>query len=141
MDNTSFASLQQQLQQANQQIQQLTNQTMQANEEIQRLRASHVSSIPMPSAYPPQHIRPPPRPQFFFPPPPPVVSNQHNNARPSMPQGPPPIPHGFTFGPFNNISQQIPTPGHIPTFASSTIHTTIPPNVGNTSGSIPTKTR
>ncbi|RRC79406.1 hypothetical protein [Escherichia coli] len=134
MDNTSIASLQQQLQQAHQHIQQLTNQTMQANEEIQRLRTSHVQSMPISSPYPPQHIRPPPRPQFFFPTPPPVTNIQHSNVRPSVPQGPP----AFTFGPFNNVSQQNPIPGHIPTFASSTVHATIPPNVGNTSNSIPT---
>ncbi|KAJ9543870.1 hypothetical protein OSB04_023577 [Centaurea solstitialis] len=76
----------------------------------------------------------------------------YNNVRPSMPQvlppiphGPPPMPHGpppmpqgtpaFTFGPFNNVSQQIPIPGHIPTAASSTIHTTIPPSTGISSES------
>src|SRR5581483_8423243 len=115
MDNASLASLQQQLQQANQQIQQLTSQTMQANEEIQRLRASRTQPMPITSPYPPQHIRPPPRPQFFFPQPPP---GHNNDVRPPLPQGPP----VFTFGPFNNVSQ--PIPGHIPTFASSTIHTT-----------------
>ncbi|KAJ9536058.1 hypothetical protein OSB04_un000774 [Centaurea solstitialis] len=118
MDNTFVASLQQQLQQA--------------NEEIQRLRASHVPSMPIPSPYPPQHLRPPFCPQFYTSVP--LSNNQQNYVRPSMPQGPP----AFTFGPFNNTSQQIPIPGHIPTVASSTVHTTIPPNTGTSSGFIPT---
>ncbi|KAJ9544284.1 hypothetical protein OSB04_023991 [Centaurea solstitialis] len=119
MDNGFIASLQQQLQQA--------------NEEIQRLRASQFNAfVPLST-----------------------VNQQHNNVRPPMPQGPPPMPQrpppipqgpppmpeyppAFTFGPFNNISQQIPIPGHIPTAASSTVHTTIPPNTGISSGFIPT---
>ncbi|KAJ9539367.1 LOW QUALITY PROTEIN: hypothetical protein OSB04_032100 [Centaurea solstitialis] len=127
MDNAFIASLQQQLQQA--------------NEEIQRLRASQVPSTPIPPPYPPQHLRPPLRPQFNASIPLSTVNQQHNNVRPPMPQGPPPMPQGppaFTFGPFNNISQQIPIPGHIPTAASSTVHTTIPPNTGISSGFIPT---
>ncbi|KAJ9541934.1 hypothetical protein OSB04_028440 [Centaurea solstitialis] len=106
---------------------------MQANEEIQRLRASHVPSMPIHPPYPPQHLRPPLRPQFLTSVPLPTANNQQNYVRPSMPQGPP----AFTFGPFNKTSQQIPIPGHIPTIASSTIHTTIPPNTGTTSGFIP----
>ncbi|KAJ9543815.1 hypothetical protein OSB04_023522 [Centaurea solstitialis] len=57
---------------------------------------------------------------------------------PPMPRGPPSMPQGapmFTFEPF---SQQIPIPGHIPTVASSTIHTTIPPSTGISSSCIPT---
>ncbi|KAJ9560921.1 hypothetical protein OSB04_006081 [Centaurea solstitialis] len=124
MDNGFIASLQQQLQQA--------------NDEIQRLRASQIPSMPIPPPYPPQHLRPPLRPQFNASVPLSTVNQQYNNVRPSMPQGPPPIPHGpppmpqgpppmpqgtpaFMFGPFNNISQQIPIPGHIPTAASSTL--------------------
>ncbi|KAJ9567725.1 hypothetical protein OSB04_003691 [Centaurea solstitialis] len=132
MDNGFIASLQQRLQQA--------------NEEIQRLRASQVPSMPIPPPYPPQHLSPPLRPQFNASVP--FVNQQHNNVRPPMPQGPPPMPQGpppmpqgppaFTFGPFNNISQQIPILGHIPTAASSTVHTTIPPNTGISSGFIPT---
>ncbi|KAJ9542101.1 hypothetical protein OSB04_028607 [Centaurea solstitialis] len=118
MDNTFVASLQQQLQQA--------------NEEIQRLRASQVPSMPIPSPYPPQHLRPPFRPQLNASVP--LPNKQQNFVRPSMPQSPP----GFTFGPFNNISQQIPIPGHIPIAASSTVHTTIPPNTGTSSSFIPT---
>ncbi|KAJ9556840.1 hypothetical protein OSB04_011454 [Centaurea solstitialis] len=141
MDNGFIASLQQQLQQA--------------NEEIERLRASQVPSMPIPPPYPPQHLRPPLRPQFNALVPLSTVNQQYNNVRPPMPQGPPPIPQGpppmpqgpppmpqgppaFTFGPFNNISQQIPIPGHIPTAASSTVHTTIPPSTGISSGFIPT---
>ncbi|KAJ9536552.1 hypothetical protein OSB04_un000251 [Centaurea solstitialis] len=122
MDNGFIASLQQQLQQA--------------NDEIQRLRASQGPSMPIPPPYPPQHLRPPLRPQFNASVPLSTVNQQYNNVRPSMPQGPPPIPHGpppmprgpppmpqgtpaFTFGPFNNISQQIPILGHIPTAAKS----------------------
>ncbi|KAJ9542676.1 hypothetical protein OSB04_029182 [Centaurea solstitialis] len=126
MDNGFIASLQQQLQQA--------------NEEIQRLRASQVSSMPIPPLYPPQHLRPPLRPHFNASVPLSTVNQQYNNVRPPMPQGPPPMPQGppaFTFGPFNNISQQIPIPGHIPTAASSTVHTTIPPSTGISSGFIP----
>ncbi|KAJ9542681.1 hypothetical protein OSB04_029187 [Centaurea solstitialis] len=119
MDNAFLASLQQQLQQA--------------NEEIQRLRASHVPSMPIHPPYPPQHLRPPFRPQFHTSVHLPNANNQQNYVRPSMPQGPP----AFTFGPFNNASQQIPIPGYIPTIASSTIHTTIPPNTGTTSAFIP----
>ncbi|KAJ9557837.1 hypothetical protein OSB04_012451 [Centaurea solstitialis] len=141
MDNEFIASLQQQLQQA--------------NEEIQRLRASQVPSMPIPPPNPPQHLRPPLRPQFNASVPLSTVNQQYNNVRPPMPQGPPPIPQGpppmpqgpppmpqdppvFTFGPFNNVSQQIPIPGHIPTAASSTVHTTIPPSTGISSGFIPT---
>ncbi|KAJ9564818.1 hypothetical protein OSB04_000784 [Centaurea solstitialis] len=134
MDNAFIASLQQQLQQA--------------NEEIQHLRASQVPSTPIHPLYPPQHLRPPLRPQFNASVPLSTVNQQHNNVRPTipqgplpMPQGPPPMPQGppaFTFGPFNNISQQIPIPGHIPTAASSTVYTTIPPNTGISSGFIPT---
>ncbi|KAJ9542420.1 hypothetical protein OSB04_028926 [Centaurea solstitialis] len=141
MDNGFIASLQQQLQQA--------------NDEIQRLRASQGPSMPIPPPYPPQHLRPPLRPQFNASVPLSTVTQQYNNVRPSMPQGPPPIPHGpppmprgpppmpqstpaFTFGPFNNVSQQIPIPGHIPTAASSTVHTAIPPSTGISSGFIPT---
>ncbi|KAJ9546886.1 hypothetical protein OSB04_019429 [Centaurea solstitialis] len=118
MDNAFITSLQQQLQQA--------------NEEIQRLRASQVPSMPIPSPYPPQHLRPPFRPQFNTSVP--LPHNQQNFIRPSMPQNPP----GFTFGPFNNISQQIPIPGHIPTVTSSTVHTTISSNTRVSSGFIPT---
>ncbi|KAJ9544335.1 hypothetical protein OSB04_024042 [Centaurea solstitialis] len=100
MDNSFVASIQQQLQQA--------------NEEIQRLRASQVPSIPIPSPYPPQHLRPPFRPQFNTSVP--LPNNQQNFVRPSIPQSPP----GFTFGLFHNISQQIPIPGHIPTAAITT---------------------
>ncbi|KAJ9557123.1 hypothetical protein OSB04_011737 [Centaurea solstitialis] len=138
MDNGFIASLQQQ-----------------ANDEIQRLRASQVPSMPIPPPYPPQHLRPPLRPQFNASVPLSTVNQQYNNVRPPMSQGPPPIPQGpppmpqgpppmpqgppaFTFGPFNNMSQQIPIPGHIPTAASSTIHTTIPPSTGISSGFIPT---
>ncbi|KAJ9541041.1 hypothetical protein OSB04_027547 [Centaurea solstitialis] len=145
MDNGFIASLQQQLQEA--------------NNEIQRLRALPGPSmtIPMsiPPPYPPQHLRPPPRPQFNASMPFSTVNQQYNNVRPSLPQVPPPIPHGpppmprgppsmpqgapmFTFEPFNNVSQQITIPGHIPTAASSTIHTTIPPNTGISSSCIPT---
>ncbi|KAJ9553199.1 hypothetical protein OSB04_017244 [Centaurea solstitialis] len=145
MDNGFIASLQQQLQEA--------------NNEIQRLRALPGPSmtIPMsiPPPYPPQHLRPPPRPQFNASMPFSTVNQQYNNVRPSLPQVPPPIPHGpppmprgppsmpqgapmFTFEPFNNVSQQIPIPGHIPTAASSTIHTTIPPSTGISSSCIPT---
>ncbi|KAJ9557895.1 hypothetical protein OSB04_012509 [Centaurea solstitialis] len=141
MDNGFIASLQQQLQQA--------------NEEIQRLRASQVPSMPIPPPYPPQHLRPPLRPQFNASVPLSTVNQQYNNVRPPMPQGPPPIPQGpppmpqgpppmpqgppaFTFRPFNNMSQQIPIPGHIPTAASSIVHTTIPPSTGISSGFIPT---
>ncbi|KAJ9560425.1 hypothetical protein OSB04_005585 [Centaurea solstitialis] len=145
MDNGFIASLQQQLQEA--------------NNEIQRLRALPGPSmtIPMsiPPPYPPQHLRPPPRPQFNASMPFSTVNQQYNNVRPSLPQVPPPIPHGpppmprgppsmpqgapmFTFEPSNNVSQQIPIPGHIPTAASSTIHTTIPPNTGISSSCIPT---
>ncbi|KAJ9542393.1 hypothetical protein OSB04_028899 [Centaurea solstitialis] len=141
MDNGFIASLQQQLQQA--------------NEEIQCLRASHVPSMPIPPPYPPQHLRPPLQPQFNASVPLSTVNQQYNNVRPPMPQGPPPIPQGpppmpqgpppmpqgppaFTFGPFNNISQQIPIPGHISTATSSTVHTTIPPSTGISSGFIPT---
>ncbi|KAJ9536787.1 hypothetical protein OSB04_un000011 [Centaurea solstitialis] len=144
MDNGFIASLQQQLQEA--------------NNEIQRLRAlpGPSMSIPMsiPPLYPPQHLRPPPRPQFNASVPFSTVNQQYNNVRPSLPQVPPPIPHGpppmprvpppmpqgapmFTFEPFNNISQQIPIPGHIPTVASSTVHTTIPPSTGISSSCIP----
>ncbi|KAJ9551380.1 hypothetical protein OSB04_015425 [Centaurea solstitialis] len=142
MDNGFIASLQQQLQEA--------------NNEIQRLRALPGPSmtIPMsiPPQYPPQHLRPPPRPQFNASMPFPTVNQQYDNVRPSLPQFIPPIPHGpppmprgppsmpqgapmFTFEPF---SQQIPIPGHIPTAASSTIHTTIPPSTGIASSCIPT---
>ncbi|KAJ9552433.1 hypothetical protein OSB04_016478 [Centaurea solstitialis] len=134
MDNGFIASLQQQLQQA--------------NEEIQRLRASQVPSMPIPPPYPPQHLRPPLRPQFNTSVPLSTVNQQYNNVRPPIPQGLPPMPQGpppkpqgppaFTFGPFNNISQQIPIPGHIPTAASSTVHTTIPPSTGISSGFVPT---
>ncbi|KAJ9536183.1 hypothetical protein OSB04_un000643 [Centaurea solstitialis] len=145
MDNGFIASLQQQLQEA--------------NNEIQRLRALPGPSmtIPMsiPPPYPPQHLRPPPRPQFNASMPFSTVNQQYNNVRPSLPQVPPPIPHGpppmprgppsmpqgapmFTFEPFNNVSQQIPIPGHIPTAASSTVHTTIPPSTGISSSCIPT---
>ncbi|KAJ9553525.1 hypothetical protein OSB04_017570 [Centaurea solstitialis] len=145
MDNGFIASLQQQLQEA--------------NNEIQRLRAlpGPSMSIPMsiPLPYPPQHLRPPPRPQFNASMPFSTVNQQYNNVRPSLPQVPPPIPHGpppmprgpppmpqgapmFTFEPLNNVSQQIPIPGHIPTAASSTVHTTIPPNTGISSSCIPT---
>ncbi|KAJ9546290.1 hypothetical protein OSB04_018833 [Centaurea solstitialis] len=141
MDNGFIASLQQQLQQA--------------NDEIQHLRASQGPSMPIPPPYPPQHLRPPLRPQFNASVPLSTVNQHYNNVRPSMPQGPPPIPHGpppmpqgpppmpqgtptFTFGPFNNISQQIPIPGHIPTAAISTVHTTIPLSTGISSGFIPT---
>ncbi|KAJ9553528.1 hypothetical protein OSB04_017573 [Centaurea solstitialis] len=140
-NNGFVASLQQQLQQA--------------NDEIQRLRASQGPSMPIPPPYPPQHLRPPLRPQFNASVPLSTVNQQYNNVRPSMPQVPPPIPHGpppmprgpppmpqgtpmFTFEPFNNISQQIPIPGHIPTAASSTVHSTIPPSTGISSGFIPT---
>ncbi|KAJ9556586.1 hypothetical protein OSB04_011200 [Centaurea solstitialis] len=61
-----LASLQQQLASAEQQIQQLTNQTVQANEEIARLRTSHIPTVSMNPPYPPQHLRPPPRPQNPF---------------------------------------------------------------------------
>ncbi|KAJ9566735.1 hypothetical protein OSB04_002701 [Centaurea solstitialis] len=118
MDNAFVTSLQQQLQQA--------------NEEIQRLRASQVPSMPIPSPYPPQHLRSPLRPQFNTSIP--LPHNQQNCVRPSVPQS----PAGFTFGPFNNISQQIPIPGHIPTAASSIVHTTIPSSTGISSGFIPT---
>ncbi|KAJ9550939.1 hypothetical protein OSB04_014984 [Centaurea solstitialis] len=142
MDNGFIASLQQQLQEA--------------NNEIQRLRALPGPSmtIPMsiPPPYPPQHLRPPPRPQFNASMPFSTVNQQYDNVRPSLPQFTPPIPHGpppmprgppsmpqgapmFTFEPF---SQQIPIPGHIPTVASSTIHTTIPPSTGISSSCIPT---
>ncbi|KAJ9561688.1 hypothetical protein OSB04_006848 [Centaurea solstitialis] len=142
MDNGFIASLQQQLQEA--------------NNEIQRLRALPGPSmtIPMsiPPPYPPQHLRPPPRPQFNASMPFSTVNQQYNNVQPSLPQFTPPIPHGpppmprgppsmpqgapmFTFEPF---SQQIPIPGHIPTAASSTIHTTIPPSTGISSSCIPT---
>ncbi|KAJ9555097.1 hypothetical protein OSB04_009711 [Centaurea solstitialis] len=142
MDNGFIASLQQQLQEA--------------NNEIQRLRALPGPSmtIPMsiPPPYPPQHLRPPLRPQFNASMPFSTVNQQYNNVRPSLPQFTPPIPHGpppmprgppsmpqgapmFTFEPF---SQQIPIPGHIPTAASSTIHTTIPPSTGIPSSCIPT---
>ncbi|KAJ9567008.1 hypothetical protein OSB04_002974 [Centaurea solstitialis] len=141
MDNGFIASLQQQLQQA--------------NDEIQRLRASQGPSMSIPPPYPPQHLRPPFRPQFNASVPLSTVNQQYNNVRPSLPQVPPPIPHGpppmprgpppmpqgtpmFTFEPFNNVSQQIPIPGPIPTVASSTIHTTIPPSTGISSGFIPT---
>ncbi|KAJ9556549.1 hypothetical protein OSB04_011163 [Centaurea solstitialis] len=141
MDNGFIASLQQQLQQA--------------NDETQRLRASQGPSMSIHPPYPPQHLRPPFRPQFNTSVPLSNVNQQYNNVRPSMPQVPPPIPHGpppmprcpppmpqgtpmFTFEPFNNVSQQIPIPGHIPTVASSTIHTTIPPSTGISSGFIPT---
>ncbi|KAJ9545527.1 hypothetical protein OSB04_025234 [Centaurea solstitialis] len=145
MDNGFIASLQQQLQEA--------------NNEIQRLRAlpGPSMSIPMsnPLPYPPQHLRPPPRPQFNASVPFSTVNQQYNNVRPSLPQVPPPIPHGpppmprgpppmpqgapmFTFEPLNNVSQQIPIPGHIPTAASSTVHTTIPPSTGISSSCIPT---
>ncbi|KAJ9562463.1 hypothetical protein OSB04_007623 [Centaurea solstitialis] len=145
MDNGFIASLQQQLQEA--------------NNEIQRLRAlpGPSMSIPMsiPLPYPPQHLRPPPRPQFNASVPFSTVNQQYNNVRPSLPQVPPPIPHGpppmprgppsmpqgatmFTFEPFNNVSQQIPIPGHIPTAANSTVHTTIPPSTGISSNCIPT---
>ncbi|KAJ9566630.1 hypothetical protein OSB04_002596, partial [Centaurea solstitialis] len=145
MDNGFIASLQQQLQEA--------------NNEIQRLRAlpGPSMSIPMsiPPPYPPQHLRPPPRPQFNASMPFSTVNQQYNNIRPSLPQVPPPIPHGpppmprgpppmpqgapmFTFEPFNNVSQQIPIPGHIPTVARSTVHTTIPPSTGISSSCIPT---
>ncbi|KAJ9561564.1 hypothetical protein OSB04_006724 [Centaurea solstitialis] len=141
MDNGFIASLQQQLQQA--------------NDEIQRLRASQGPSMSIPPPYPPQHLRPPFRPQFNASVPLSTVNQQYNNVRPSLPQVPPPIPHGpppmprgpppmpqgtpmFTFEPFNNVSQQISIPGHIPTVASSTIHTTIPPSTGISSGFIPT---
>ncbi|KAJ9557127.1 hypothetical protein OSB04_011741 [Centaurea solstitialis] len=141
MDNGFITSLQQQLQQA--------------NDEIQRLRASQGPSMSIPPPYPPQHLRPPLRPQFNASVPLSTVNQQYNNVRPSMLQVPPPIPHGpppmprgpppmpqgtpmFTFEPFNNISQQIPIPGHIPTAASSTIHTTIPPSTRISSGFIPT---
>ncbi|KAJ9557130.1 hypothetical protein OSB04_011744 [Centaurea solstitialis] len=109
MDNGFIASLQQQLQQA--------------NEEIQRLRASQVSSMPIPPPYPPQHLRPPLRPQFNASVPLSTVNQQYNNVRPPMPQGPPPIP-------------QAPPP--MPQAASSTVHTTIPPSTGISSGFIPT---
>ncbi|KAJ9544140.1 hypothetical protein OSB04_023847 [Centaurea solstitialis] len=118
MDNAFIASLQQQLQQA--------------NEEIQRLQASQVPSTPVPPPYPAQHLRPPLRPQFNNSVP--LPHNQQNFVRPSMPQSPP----RFIFGSFNNISQQILIPGHLPTAASSTVHTTIPPNTGASSGFIPT---
>ncbi|KAJ9553735.1 hypothetical protein OSB04_017780 [Centaurea solstitialis] len=142
MDNGFIASLQQQLQEA--------------NNEIQRLRALPGPSmtIPMsiPPPYPPQHLRPPLRPQFNASMPFSTVNQQYDNVRPSLPQFIPPIPHGpppmprgppsmpqgapmFTFEPF---SQQIPIPGHIPTAASSTIHTTIPPSTGIASSCIPT---
>ncbi|KAJ9551026.1 hypothetical protein OSB04_015071 [Centaurea solstitialis] len=142
MDNGFIASLQQQLQEA--------------NNEIQRLRALPGPSmtIPMsiPPPYPPQHLRPPLRPQFNASMPSSTVNQQYDNVRPSLPQFIPPIPHGpppmprgppsmpqgapmFTFEPF---SQQIPIPGHIPTVASSTIHTTIPPSTGISSSCIPT---
>ncbi|KAJ9565034.1 hypothetical protein OSB04_001000 [Centaurea solstitialis] len=142
MDNGFIASLQQQLQEA--------------NNEIQRLRALPGPSmtIPMsiPPPYPPQHLRPPLRPQFNASMPFSTVNQQYNNVQPSLPQFTPPIPHGpppmprgppsmpqgapmFTFEPF---SQQIPIPGHIPTVASSTIHTTIPPSTGISSSCIPT---
>ncbi|KAJ9560566.1 hypothetical protein OSB04_005726, partial [Centaurea solstitialis] len=142
MDNGFIASLQQQLQEA--------------NNEIQRLRALPGPSmtIPMsiPPPYPPQHLRPPLRPQFNTSMPSSTVNQQYDNVRPSLPQFIPPIPHGpppmprgppsmpqgapmFTFEPF---SQQIPIPGHIPTVASSTIHTTIPPSTGISSSCIPT---
>ncbi|KAJ9536184.1 hypothetical protein OSB04_un000644 [Centaurea solstitialis] len=142
MDNGFIASLQQQLQEA--------------NNEIQRLRALPGPSmtIPMsvPPPYPPQHLRPPLRPQFNASMPFSTVNQQYNNVRPSLPQFTPPIPHGpppmprgppsmpqgapmFTVEPF---SQQIPIPGHIPTAASSTIHTTIPPSTGIASSCIPT---
>ncbi|KAJ9566692.1 hypothetical protein OSB04_002658 [Centaurea solstitialis] len=116
MDNGFIASLQQQLQQA--------------NDEIQRLRVSQGPSMPIPPPYPPQHLRPPLRPQFNAS----VPLSTVTSSPPPMPQGPP----AFTFGPFNNISQQIPIPGHIPIAASSTIHTTIPPSTGISSGLIPT---
>ncbi|KAJ9536791.1 hypothetical protein OSB04_un000015 [Centaurea solstitialis] len=145
MDNGFIASLQQQLQEA--------------NNEIQRLRALPGPSmtIPMsiPPPYPPQYLRPPPRPQFNASMPFSTVNQQYNNVRPSLPQVTPPIPHGpppmprgppsmpqgtpmFTFEPFNNVSQQIPIPGHIPTAASSTVHTTIPPSTRISSSCIPT---
>ncbi|KAJ9557255.1 hypothetical protein OSB04_011869 [Centaurea solstitialis] len=120
IDNEFIESLQQQLQQA--------------NEEIQRLRASQVPSMPIPPPYPPTHLRPPLRPQFNASVPLSTVNQQPYNVRPLMPQG----PLAFTFGPYNNISQQIPIPGHIPTITSFTIHTTIPPNTGISSGFIPT---
>ncbi|KAJ9557256.1 hypothetical protein OSB04_011870 [Centaurea solstitialis] len=50
-----------------------------------------------------------------------------------MPQGPP----VFTYDSFNNISQPKLIPGHIPTPTSSTIHTTIQPNVKTTAGFVP----
>ncbi|KAJ9561454.1 hypothetical protein OSB04_006614 [Centaurea solstitialis] len=111
MDNAFLASLQQQLQQANQQIQQLTNQTMQANQEIARLRASHIPTVPINPLYPPQHLRPSPRP-----------TNPFSSTQPA-----------YTHVPFNNgfVPQQS-HPGFIP---ATTIQTTIPVNGGETNNS------